>query len=51
LASRPGLPVLIASGFGESAQNPPGTELLSKPFSIDQLRDKVRKMLGHCPTA
>lgn len=46
LALRAGLPVLIASGYAESVQNPPGTEVLGKPFSIDQLRDKVRGMLG-----
>jgi len=47
LAMRAGLPVLIASGYAESVKNPPGTEVLGKPFSIDQLRDKVRAMLGH----
>lgn len=46
LSLRTGLPILIASGYGDSADNPAGTEVLGKPFSIDQLRDKVRDMLG-----
>lgn len=47
LSLRASLPILIASGYAESVQNPPGTDVLGKPFSIDQLRDKVRAMLGH----
>jgi DNA-binding response OmpR family regulator len=47
LAMRVGLPVLIASGYADTVKNPPGTEVLGKPFSIDQLRDKVRAMLGN----
>lgn len=43
---RAGLPVLIASGYADGVQNPPGTQVLGKPFSIDQLRDKVRAMLA-----
>jgi DNA-binding response OmpR family regulator len=46
-ALRTGLPVLIASGYADSVKNPLGTEVLGKPFSIDQLRVKVRAMLGH----
>lgn len=42
---RPGLPVLIASGYAETVANPPGTQVLGKPFSIDQLRDKVSAMV------
>jgi CheY-like chemotaxis protein len=43
---RQGMPILIASGYAETVDNPPGTEVLGKPFSIDQLRDKVRDMVG-----
>lgn len=46
LALRAQLPILIASGYADSVENPPGTEVLGKPFSIDQLRDKVRAMLA-----
>jgi len=44
--SRPALPVLFASGYAESFNAPPGMHLIGKPFSIDQLRDKVREILG-----
>jgi CheY-like chemotaxis protein len=43
---RPQLPVLFASGYAESVEVPPGMQLIAKPFSIDQLRDKVKAMLG-----
>jgi CheY-like chemotaxis protein len=46
LLLRSGLPILIASGYAESVANPAGTEVLGKPFSIDQLRDKVSAMLA-----
>lgn len=42
---REGLPVLVASGFA-GLDIPPGTELITKPFSIDSLRDKVQSMLA-----
>ncbi|MFF7708760.1 response regulator [Pseudomonas sp. NPDC007930] len=42
---RGGLPVLVASGFA-GLDIPPGTELITKPFSIDALRDKVQGMLA-----
>lgn len=45
LGLRPGLPVLIASGYAETVENPAGTQVLGKPFSIDQLRDKVSAMV------
>lgn len=45
LSLRPDLPVLIASGYAETVNNPPGTQVLGKPFSIDQLRDKVSAMV------
>lgn len=43
---RPLLPILFASGFGENVQVPEGMPLIAKPFSIDQLRDKVQSMLA-----
>jgi len=43
---RPLLPVLFASGYADSINMPEGMHLIGKPFSIDQLRDKVVAMLG-----
>ena len=43
---RPQLPVLFASGYAESIEVPAGMAVIGKPFSIDQLRDKVRGILG-----
>ncbi|PYC19663.1 response regulator [Pseudomonas mosselii] len=43
---RPLLPVLFASGYAESFAVPEGMHLIGKPFSIDQLRDKVLEILG-----
>lgn len=43
---RPGIPVLIASGYGNTLTLPEGAQLLSKPFTIDTLRDTVRQALG-----
>lgn len=43
---RPQLPVLFASGYTESIEVPDGMSVIGKPFSIDQLRDKVRGILG-----
>ncbi|HGA2319039.1 TPA: response regulator [Pseudomonas putida] len=43
---RPLLPVLFASGYAESFHVPEGMHLIGKPFSIDQLRDKVLEILG-----
>ncbi|CAK15967.1 response regulator [Pseudomonas entomophila] len=42
---RPLLPVLFASGYAESVEVPEGMHLIGKPFSIDQLRDKVVAIL------
>jgi CheY-like chemotaxis protein len=42
---RPALPILFASGYAESIEVPVGMSVIGKPFSIDQLRDKVRGML------
>ncbi|MFZ5937709.1 response regulator [Pseudomonas putida] len=45
-AERPLLPVLFASGYAESFPVPEGMHMIGKPFSIDQLRDKVVEILG-----
>ncbi len=44
---RPLLPVLFASGYAESFNVPEGMHLIGKPFSIDQLREKVVAILGN----
>ncbi|MBC3464554.1 response regulator [Pseudomonas sp. RW10S2] len=43
---RPLLPVLFASGYAENVSVSEGMHLIGKPFSIDQLRDKVVGILG-----
>ncbi len=43
---RPSLPILFASGYAENIEVPPGMSVIGKPFSIDQLRDKVRSILA-----
>ncbi|AUO46619.1 response regulator [Pseudomonas ogarae] len=43
---RPALPVLFASGYAESIDVPEGMSVIGKPFSIDQLRDKVKRILA-----
>jgi CheY-like chemotaxis protein len=43
---RPALPILFASGYAESIEVPVGMSVIGKPFSIDQLRDKVRSILA-----
>ena len=45
-ALRPALPILFASGYAENIDVPPGMHMIGKPFSIDQLRDKVNSILG-----
>jgi len=42
---RPTLPVLFASGYADALDVPAGMDSIGKPFSIDQLRDKVKGML------
>ncbi|MDD2101998.1 response regulator [Pseudomonas putida] len=42
---RPALPILFASGYAENIDVPDGMHLIGKPFSIDQLRDKVKGIL------
>jgi CheY-like chemotaxis protein len=44
---RPTLPILFASGYAENIDVPPGMHMIGKPFSIDQLRDKVKSILGN----
>ena len=42
---RPALPILFASGYAETIEVPQGLHLIGKPFSIDELRDKVNGIL------
>ena len=42
---RPALKVLFASGYAESIDVPKDMHMIGKPFSIDQLRDKVKKII------
>jgi len=50
---RPGLKVLCASGYAESAMErygrPPDIELLQKPFRSRELARRIRRALGHPP--
>ncbi|SDU96129.1 response regulator [Pseudomonas mucidolens] len=39
---RPTLPILFASGYAENIDVPEGMYVIGKPFSIDQLRDKIK---------
>jgi CheY-like chemotaxis protein len=48
-ALRPSLPILFASGYAESLEVPAGMHVIGKPFSIDQLRDKVKGLLADRP--
>ena len=41
------LPILFASGYAENIDVPEGMHLIGKPFSIDQLRDKVKGILDN----
>jgi CheY-like chemotaxis protein len=43
---RPALPILFASGYAETIDVPAGMHMIGKPFSIDQLRDKVQSVLN-----
>lgn len=43
---RPELPILFASGYAESIEVPDGMHVIGKPFSIDQLRDKVKNIFA-----
>ena len=42
---RPALPILFASGYAETIEVPSDMHAIGKPFSIDQLRDKVKGIL------
>lgn len=44
--ARPLLPILFASGFADNIDVPEGMHLIGKPFSIEQLRDKVQSILS-----
>jgi CheY-like chemotaxis protein len=44
---RPDIPVLFASGYADSIDVPERMHNIGKPFSIDQLRDKVKGILGN----
>ncbi|MFP3515648.1 response regulator [Pseudomonas sp. SIMBA_077] len=39
------LPILFASGYAETLEISEGMGVIGKPFSIDQLRNKVKSML------
>jgi CheY-like chemotaxis protein len=43
---RPALPILFASGYAETIEVPADMHVIGKPFSIDQLRDKVKGIIG-----
>ncbi|QXI25698.1 response regulator [Pseudomonas vanderleydeniana] len=43
--ARPELSVLFASGYAESIEVPAGMQVIGKPFSIDQLRDKIKSII------
>ncbi|MBA1200307.1 response regulator [Pseudomonas capeferrum] len=40
------LPILFASGYADSFQVPDGMHLIGKPFTMDQLRDKLTSILA-----
>ena len=43
---RPLLPILFASGYAENLELGHNMQVIGKPFSIDQLRDKVKNILS-----
>ena len=49
--SRPELKVLFATGYAEGANASdylaPNMEIITKPFAIDALANKIREMLSH----
>lgn len=51
---RPGLKVLFMTGYAEKAAErqgflEPGMDLMAKPFSIEELAQKIRQMIGREP--
>ena len=48
---RPTLPILFASGYAETIEVPSDMHVIGKPFSIDQLRDKVKEVLDASKTS
>jgi PAS domain S-box-containing protein len=51
---RPGVPVLFISGFSQEALRwqhglPPGSRLLAKPFTLDDLASSIREMIDRAP--
>lgn len=42
---RQDLPILFASGYAERLDSGNGMAVIGKPFSIDQLRNKIRSIL------
>ena len=47
---RPSLPILFASGYAENIDVPADMNVIGKPFSIDQLRDKVKAIITNNPS-
>lgn len=43
---KPELPILFASGYADSVKVPDGMHSIGKPFTIDQLRDKITGILS-----
>ncbi|WP_140885015.1 PAS domain-containing protein [Muricoccus nepalensis] len=48
-ASRPGIPILFVSGYGDPA-SPPSEVILAKPFTPAELSRRVLAALGRLPT-
>lgn len=42
---RPTLKILFASGYADTLEVPKDMHMIGKPFSIDQLRDKVNALI------
>lgn len=43
---RPALPILFASGYAENIEVPVDMHVIGKPFSIEQLREKVNQIIN-----
>jgi CheY-like chemotaxis protein len=50
---RPELKILLMTGYASDATAPEGfavgMELITKPFTVEVLASRLRKMLGDCP--